>query len=99
MKVTLSTFWSNRNAVIGENSTFGGISSQLYSLGESVLPVALEQIHGPYPLWRIPKVTTKVPRSLQKLYIADISKPFMLALVRGVDGDRPLLIGEVISVI
>jgi hypothetical protein len=85
--------------VIGEKSTFGGISAQLYSAGESALPVALEQISGPYPRWRIPKVTTKVPRSLQKLYIADISKPFTLALVRGVDGDHPLLIGDVINLI
>jgi hypothetical protein len=99
MKFTFSKFRSNMHRVIDENSTFAEISSRLYSVRESVLPVALEQIFGPYPQWRIPKVTTKVPRNLQKLYIADISKPFTLALVRGVDGDHPLLIGEVINMI
>lgn len=81
-------------AVVDETSTFSQIGQQLYSSTGSVLPVALEQMCGPNPRWSIPKTCTKVPRGLLKIYIADISKPFTLAVVRRVKEDVPLLIGK-----
>jgi hypothetical protein len=42
---------------------------------------------------------TKIPLGLQRIYLADITKPFILALRRGFEGDTPLLIRGVLSIL
>jgi hypothetical protein len=100
-ETSLSTFLSsllsltpNKYPVINENSTFRQVGLQLYSPDRPTLPVALEHICGPFPQWRVPHVDARVPRSLQKIYVVDINEPFTLALVRGIEGDSPLLLRE-----
>jgi hypothetical protein len=60
---------------------------------ETGLSVALKQKCGPFPKWSIPKeFDSKMGPGLKKIYVADITEPFTLALVRDVDEDFPLAI-------
>jgi hypothetical protein len=79
---------------VDRNSTLSQIGFQIHTPNSAVLPVALEQTSGPFPRWRIPNINSRVPQSVQKIYIADINEPFTLALVRDVDDDFPLLLRE-----
>jgi hypothetical protein len=96
MSTSISSHWfmPNKPAVVDRNSTFSQIGFQLHTSNAATLPVALEQISGPFPRWRIPDIDSRVPRGLQKIYIADINEPFTLALVRDVEEDFPLLLRE-----
>jgi hypothetical protein len=78
--------------VVDRHSTLSQIGFQLYTSDATVLPVVLEQTSGPFPQWRIPNINSRVPRGVQKIYVADINTPFTLALVRDVDEDFPLLL-------
>jgi hypothetical protein len=42
---------------------------------------------------------TKIPPGLQQIYLADITKPFVLVLRRSSEEDTPLLVCEVLSVL
>lgn len=74
--------------------TFGKIRRQLDMSSNAILPMALEQISGPFPRWGIPDPGLRVPRGLQKIYVVDILEPFTLALVRDVEEDFPLHLRE-----
>jgi hypothetical protein len=84
----------NKPAVVDRNSTFSQIGFQLYTPNSVTPSMVLEQISGPFPRWRIPTIGSRVPRGLQKIYVADIKEPFTLALVRDVEEDFPLLLRE-----
>jgi hypothetical protein len=79
---------------VNPTSTFSQIGTQLRTSDAATLPVALEQIPGPFPRWKIPNIDSRVPRGLQKIYVVDMNEPFTLALVRDVEGDLPLLLRE-----
>jgi hypothetical protein len=75
-----------------ENTTLSQIGFSLYTPDTRTLPVALKQTCGPFPKWSIPNVRSKIDRGTGKVYIADITEPFTVALVRDVKEDFPLLI-------
>jgi hypothetical protein len=77
---------------VDENSTLSQIGFLLYSADRKTLPVALEQTCGPFPKWNIPNISSSIDRGSRKVYIADITEPFTVALVRDVKEDFPLLI-------
>jgi hypothetical protein len=81
---------------IDENTTLGLIGLLLYASDmKTGLSVALEQKSGPFPKWSIPKeFDSKIDPGLKKIYVADITEAFTLALVRDVDEDFPLPIRE-----
>jgi hypothetical protein len=54
----------------------------------------LEESFGPQPCWRYPDDNSKIPRTVNTLYLVDRNRPFVLALLRTEYDDRPLLIGN-----
>jgi hypothetical protein len=82
---------------VDENSTLSQIGFLLYRSGARTLPVALEQTCGPFPKWSIPNINSSMDRGARKVYVADITEPFTLALVRDVGEDFPLLICKLLS--
>jgi hypothetical protein len=56
--------------------------------------VLLAETFGPWPCWRLPQVDAIIPPLINTVYIVDLRKPFVIALLRTEMEDLPLLIGK-----
>lgn len=52
----------------------------------------LMETFGPWPHWGFPVGNEKIPQATKTLYLVDRNKPFLIALVRTEDCDRPLVV-------